>query len=57
MLGIITLLSDILQDIQGKKTEVEKRNVLRGMAALIREVGPPISTVAPQVCEKALECS
>ncbi len=40
-LGIITNLSDVLQDVQGRKNEATKRSVLRGLALLIREVGSP----------------
>lgn len=54
-LGIITNLSDVLQDVQGRKNEATKRSVLRGLALLIREVGPPINTVAPQVLQLVVE--
>ena len=49
MLGIIALLNDILQDVQGRKTDDMKRKVLFGLDALIKEVGSSISAVAPQV--------
>lgn len=49
MLGIIALLNDILQDVQGRKTDDMKRKVLFGLNALVREVGPSINAVAPQV--------
>ncbi|KAL5508165.1 hypothetical protein ACEPAH_5783 [Sanghuangporus vaninii] len=49
MLGIIALLNDILQDVQGRKTDDMKRKVLLGLNALVKEVGSSISAVAPQI--------
>ena len=49
MLGIIAQLNDVLQDVQGRKTDDMKRKVLFGLNALIKEVGTSISAVAPQV--------
>lgn len=49
MLGIIALLNDILQEVQGRKTDDMKRKVLLGLNALVKEVGSSISAVAPQV--------
>lgn len=50
MLGIISDMNDMLQDVQGRKSVSEKRQILRGLAALINNIGPTISNVAPQVC-------
>ena len=49
MLGVISNLNDMLQDVQGKKTIAEKRIILRSLGALIVHIGPAISNVAPQV--------
>ncbi|THH12376.1 hypothetical protein EW145_g35 [Phellinidium pouzarii] len=49
MLGIIAILSDVLQDVQGRKTDDIKCKVLFGLNALIKEVGSSISAVAPQI--------
>lgn len=50
VLGIISHLSDVLQDVKGKKTLEAKSQILRGFAALIICVGPTVNSVAPQVC-------
>jgi serine/threonine-protein kinase ATR len=49
MLGVISDMNDMLQDAQGKKTIAEKRQILRGLGALIVHIGTAISNVAPQV--------
>lgn len=49
LLGIIGHLSDVLQDVQGRKSDESKRKVLQGLAVLVERVGSSISAVAPQV--------
>ncbi|KAF9238832.1 hypothetical protein BU15DRAFT_88266 [Melanogaster broomeanus] len=49
MLGIVSNMSEMLQDIQGKKTIPAKRQILRGLGALITHVGDAIHTISPQV--------
>ncbi|KAA1466566.1 hypothetical protein DENSPDRAFT_811680 [Dentipellis sp. KUC8613] len=49
MLGVISHLIDMLQDIQGKKTTESKRQILRSLGALTQILGPSISSVAPQI--------
>jgi serine/threonine-protein kinase ATR len=49
MLGLISHVNDTLQDVQGKKTVAMKRKILRGLGALILQIGPSIAYVAPQV--------
>ena len=49
MLGIVANLSDMLQDVQGRKSDESKRKVLRGLTAFVSAVGPSINAVAPQV--------
>lgn len=59
MLGLISVINDMLQDVQGKKTVTSKRKILRSLGALISEIGPAVSNVAPQVCRSLsfLDCS
>ncbi|TFY78245.1 hypothetical protein EWM64_g5764 [Hericium alpestre] len=49
MLGVVSHLIDMLQDIQGKKTTESKRQILRSLGALTSKLGPAISSVAPQM--------
>src|ERR1700683_200048 len=49
MLGVISDMNDMLQDVHGKKTIAEKRQILRSLGALILHIGSSISDVAPQV--------
>ena len=52
MLGIISDMNDMLQDVQGRKSVSEKCQILRGLTALINNIGPTISNVAPQVSRR-----
>ncbi|EIN10974.1 hypothetical protein PUNSTDRAFT_63830 [Punctularia strigosozonata HHB-11173 SS5] len=49
MLGIISYMNDLLQDVQGKKSTTTKQGVLRALGAFISYVGPAISSIAPQI--------
>ena len=49
MLGLISDINDMLQDVQGKKSVTVKRKILRSLGALVSEIGPAIHNVAPQV--------
>lgn len=49
MLGLITTINDLLQDVQGKKPLAIKRKLLRGLGGLIEQIGDPINNVSPQV--------
>ncbi|KIJ20461.1 hypothetical protein PAXINDRAFT_174826 [Paxillus involutus ATCC 200175] len=49
MLGIVSNMSEMLQDIQGKKSIPAKRQILRGLGALITHIGDAINNIAPQV--------
>ena len=49
MLGLISDINDMLQDVQGKKSVTAKRKILRSLGALVSEIGPAINNVAPQV--------
>ncbi|KAJ3516810.1 hypothetical protein NLJ89_g892 [Agrocybe chaxingu] len=49
MLGLISDINDILQDVQGKKPLTSKRKILRSLGALVELIGPAINNVAPQI--------
>ncbi|KAF8897901.1 hypothetical protein BD779DRAFT_1608382 [Infundibulicybe gibba] len=49
MLGLISEINDSLQDVRGKKTVTAKRKILRGLGALINQIGPPVNNVSPQI--------
>lgn len=55
MLGVISDMNDMLQDVQGKKNVTEKKQILRSLGVLINHIGPAISNVAPQVCNFLLK--
>lgn len=49
MLGVISHLNDMLQEVQGKKTLESKQQIIRSLAAFIAQLGPAIANVALQV--------
>lgn len=49
MLGIVSNLNEMLQDVHGKKSFPAKKQILRGLEVLIVQIGPPINEVSPQV--------
>ena len=49
MLGTISTLSDMLQDLQMRRSLDVKKNILKGLASFIQQIGPQISNVGPQV--------
>ncbi len=49
MLGLISDINDMLQDVQGKKSVVTKQKILRSLGALVQQIGPMINHVSPQV--------
>ncbi|KAK7033561.1 hypothetical protein VNI00_012785 [Paramarasmius palmivorus] len=49
ILGLITTINDMLQDVHGKKSVETKRMIIRSLGALVEEVGPGVSIVAPQI--------
>jgi serine/threonine-protein kinase ATR len=51
MLGIISYINDLLQDVQGKKLPTAKQAILRALGVFIKYIGPPICNIAPQVYE------
>lgn len=49
MLGLISHINDMLQDVQGKKTPQAKQRILRSLGHLIILIGPAVTNVGPQV--------
>ncbi|KAF9534591.1 hypothetical protein CPB83DRAFT_754578 [Crepidotus variabilis] len=49
MLGLISNINDVLQDVQGKKSPEMKRKLIRGLGTLIEQIGEPINHVSPQI--------
>ncbi|KAI0268140.1 hypothetical protein BC834DRAFT_678146 [Gloeopeniophorella convolvens] len=49
LLGLISYLVDMLQEVQGKQTMTSKQQTLRGLGALVALAGSDISFVAPQI--------
>lgn len=49
MLGIISRIIDMLQDVHGKKSLVVKKKIIRSLGALVTLIGHPVIGVASQV--------
>lgn len=49
LMGVVSHLNEVLQDVYGRKIITTKQKVMRGLGVLIRYTGPQINTVAPQV--------
>lgn len=49
MLGIISYMSEMLQEIKAKATLSFKKQILRSLGALVSIIGPSINAVSPQV--------
>ncbi|KAF9462064.1 hypothetical protein BDZ94DRAFT_1283268 [Collybia nuda] len=49
MLGVMTNITDMLQELQGKKTVSTKCIILRSLGAFVSHIGAPISNIAPQI--------
>ncbi|KAF8138751.1 hypothetical protein EV363DRAFT_1394182 [Boletus edulis] len=49
LLGIVSYMSEMLQDIRGKKATLAKRQIIRAFGALIVQVHDALPSVAPQV--------
>ena len=48
MLGVISTLNDMLQEVHGRQTIEMKQKVLRSFGEFAKVVGPTIANVAPQ---------
>lgn len=51
MLGLISHINDMLQDVQGKKPVEVKKKILRSLGVLMVQIGSAVASVAPQVCD------
>lgn len=49
MLGVISTLNDMLQEVHGKQSIESKQKILRSFGEFAKQVGSAISNVAPQV--------
>ncbi|KAG2115849.1 uncharacterized protein F5147DRAFT_751291 [Suillus discolor] len=49
MLGIVSNLNEMLQDVHGKKSFPAKKQILRGLGVLIVQIGPLVNEVSPQI--------
>jgi serine/threonine-protein kinase ATR len=49
MLGIVSNLNEMLQDVHGKKSFPEKKQILCSLEVLIVEIGLDVNEVSPQV--------
>ncbi|KAJ3818475.1 hypothetical protein EV361DRAFT_810329 [Lentinula raphanica] len=49
MLGLISNINDMLQDVQGKKSIDDKKRILRSLGVLIGHIGSASASVAPQI--------
>ncbi|KAH7931163.1 hypothetical protein BV22DRAFT_1052917 [Leucogyrophana mollusca] len=49
MLGVVSNLNDMLQDVQGKKSIPVKRQILRGLGVLFGQIGSSVHNIAPQI--------
>ncbi|KAF9266203.1 hypothetical protein L218DRAFT_101271 [Marasmius fiardii PR-910] len=49
ILGIISTVNDMLQDVHGKKTVERKREILRSIGVVVEQIGQEVARVAPQI--------
>ncbi|KAI9000757.1 hypothetical protein BD414DRAFT_405932 [Trametes punicea] len=49
MLGVISTLNDMLQEVHGKQSMESKQKILRSFGEFAKQVGASISNVAPQI--------
>ncbi|KDQ08227.1 hypothetical protein BOTBODRAFT_569890 [Botryobasidium botryosum FD-172 SS1] len=49
ILAIMSHMNEALRDVHGKKSEEYKKQIIRSIGVLVDTVGPPISTVSPQI--------
>ena len=49
ILGIMSIISDNLNDVQGRRSSEEKSRIIRSLGVLIEKIGPGIVSVSPQV--------
>ncbi|KAJ7581045.1 hypothetical protein C8J56DRAFT_793738 [Mycena floridula] len=49
MLGLISRINDMLQDVRGKKNLRSKQKIIRSLGHLVELIGSSVSNVAPQI--------
>ncbi|KAJ3740901.1 hypothetical protein DFH05DRAFT_1404822 [Lentinula detonsa] len=49
MLGLISNINDMLQDVQGRKSVDAKKKILRSLGVLVSHTGSATASVAPQI--------
>ncbi|KIJ37345.1 hypothetical protein M422DRAFT_118575, partial [Sphaerobolus stellatus SS14] len=49
LMGVVSHLNEVLQDVHGKRPLEIKKKVMRSLGALIEQVGSQITIVAPQI--------
>ncbi|OCH94317.1 hypothetical protein OBBRIDRAFT_823598 [Obba rivulosa] len=49
MLGVITHINDMLQDVQGKRPVEAKKRIIKSLGPFMTQVGPGVSHVSPQI--------
>ncbi|KAJ3556801.1 hypothetical protein NM688_g1817 [Phlebia brevispora] len=49
ILGVITHMIEILEDVKEKRTLKEKMCVCRAVGKIVAEIGPSVSSIAPQI--------
>lgn len=49
MLGIISNINEVLQDVHGRKSVNDKIRVIRSLGALMRKIGDTMATFSQQV--------
>ena len=54
MLGLVSQINDMLQDVHGKKSVDVKRRIIRGLGFLVEQIGETINNASPQVKIKVL---
>ncbi|KAH7876467.1 NUC010 domain-containing protein, partial [Lentinula edodes] len=49
MLGLISHINDMLQDVQGKKSVDAKKKILKSLGVLMTQIGAATASIAPQI--------
>ena len=51
ILGVLTHMVEILEDVKTKQSLQEKRCVCRAIGKVVQQIGTSVSTIAPQVSD------
>ncbi|TIC65516.1 hypothetical protein E3Q01_02063 [Wallemia mellicola] len=49
ILGIMSIISDNLNDVQGRRSPEEKAKIITSLGVLIQKIGPGVVSVSPQI--------